>query len=245
MSKITVHVGNRIRSIRKKRGYTIEEFSKIINKSKATLSKYENGSISIDIDTILEIATALEVEVDYLINYKMNISTKTLLLKNSYFNRSNLYLYYYDKKSKRVVLSLLNITERNKDSNVADAILYEDVEDFSNFTECRNVYKGSFMVYDTTTYCRLVCQMNPASRIYLTLSNPNAKRTPAVGLLNFISSPPTFMPAGVKILLSKDMIEEDETLVEALTISKEEISLLRKHNMFLTQSPSFKVNMKK
>ena len=61
MSKITEHVGQRIRTCRKKKGYTIEEFSKMINKSKATLSKYENGSIAIDIDTLLDIAEALGI----------------------------------------------------------------------------------------------------------------------------------------------------------------------------------------
>ena len=56
MSKITEHVGQRIRTCRKKKGYTIEDFSKMINKSKATLSKYENGSKAIYIDTLIDIA---------------------------------------------------------------------------------------------------------------------------------------------------------------------------------------------
>ncbi len=245
MSNISMHVGSRIRTIRKKRGYTIEEFSKMINKSKATLSKYENGSISIDIDTILEIAVALEVEVDYLINYKMNTSNKTLLLKNSYFNRSNLYLYYYDGKNKKIATSLLVLSERNKNSNVADAVFYENVSDFNNFTDCRNVFKGAFMVYDTSTYCRLICQMNPASRIYLTLSNPTAKGLPAAGIMTNVSSPPTVLPTAIKVVVSKDMLEEDEALIEYLKISKEEIKLLRKHNMLFTQPPTTKLNTKK
>ena len=82
MSKISMHIEHRIRNLRKKKGYTIEEFSKIINKSKATLSKYENGSISMDIDTILEIAEALEVEIDYLINYKSPRVNKTSLIQD-------------------------------------------------------------------------------------------------------------------------------------------------------------------
>ena len=40
------------RSTAKSRGYTIEQFSAMINKSKATLSKYENGTITIDIETL-------------------------------------------------------------------------------------------------------------------------------------------------------------------------------------------------
>ena len=40
MSKITEHVGDRIRRGRKGKGLTIDEFAKMINKSKATVSKY-------------------------------------------------------------------------------------------------------------------------------------------------------------------------------------------------------------
>ncbi|HZK60682.1 MAG TPA: helix-turn-helix transcriptional regulator [Anaerovoracaceae bacterium] len=70
MSAISQHVGQRIKKCRKSRGFTIEQFSKIINKSKATLSKYENGKITIDIETLLDIADALEIEFVNLIDYR-------------------------------------------------------------------------------------------------------------------------------------------------------------------------------
>lgn len=41
MSSFSYFVGQRIKKYRKSRGYTIEQFSAMINKSKATLSKYE------------------------------------------------------------------------------------------------------------------------------------------------------------------------------------------------------------
>ena len=52
MSSFSYFVGQRIKKYRKSRGYTIEQFSAMINKSKATLSKYENGAITIDIETL-------------------------------------------------------------------------------------------------------------------------------------------------------------------------------------------------
>ena len=56
MSAFCYHVGQRIKKYRKSRGYTIEQFSVMINKSKATVSKYENGTITIDIDTLYDIS---------------------------------------------------------------------------------------------------------------------------------------------------------------------------------------------
>ena len=49
MGSFSYHVGQRIKKYRKSRGYTIEQFSAMINKSKATVSKYENGTITIDV----------------------------------------------------------------------------------------------------------------------------------------------------------------------------------------------------
>ena len=63
MSSFSYFVGQRIKKYRKSRGYTIEQFSTMINKSKATLSKYENGAITIDIETLYEIAQALDIEL--------------------------------------------------------------------------------------------------------------------------------------------------------------------------------------
>ena len=43
MGSFSYHVGQRIKKYRKSRGYTIEQFSAMINKSKAPLSKYETA----------------------------------------------------------------------------------------------------------------------------------------------------------------------------------------------------------
>ena len=49
MKEVSIHVGQRIRLYRKTKNLTIETFAGMIHKSKATVSKYENGDISIDI----------------------------------------------------------------------------------------------------------------------------------------------------------------------------------------------------
>ena len=62
MGSFSYHVGQRIKKYRKSRGYTIEQFSAMINKSKATVSKYENGTITIDVETLYDIARALDID---------------------------------------------------------------------------------------------------------------------------------------------------------------------------------------
>ena len=95
MSSFSYFVGQRIKKYRKSRGYTIEQFSAMINKSKATLSKYENGAITIDIETLYEIAQALDIDMKCFIDYQPPIfRTEPALPKNNYFNQSLAYMYY-------------------------------------------------------------------------------------------------------------------------------------------------------
>lgn len=69
MSSFGYHVGQRIKKYRKSRGYTIEKFSAMIGKSKATVSKYENGTITIDIETLYDIAQKLDIDLKCFIDY--------------------------------------------------------------------------------------------------------------------------------------------------------------------------------
>ena len=73
LSNINIEIGKKIKNIRKSKNMTIQELANSINKSKSTVSKYENGDISIDIQTLYEISNALNVHVEQLLYIKSNI----------------------------------------------------------------------------------------------------------------------------------------------------------------------------
>ena len=58
---IQQYVGENIRKFRLAHGLTLDEVAARIYKSKSTVSKYENGTISLDIATLEDIANALDV----------------------------------------------------------------------------------------------------------------------------------------------------------------------------------------
>ena len=97
MGSFSYHVGQRIKKYRKSRGYTIEQFSAMINKSKATVSKYENGTITIDVETLYDIARALDIDLKCFISAFLLVSpipgissrmecTCSLLLKERWYS---------------------------------------------------------------------------------------------------------------------------------------------------------------
>ena len=108
MSSFSYFVGQRIKKYRKSRGYTIEQFSAMINKSKATVSKYENGTITIDVETLYDIARALDIDLKCFIDYQPPVfHAQSVLPKNFYFNQPRAYMYYYDGRVRQLVWSLL------------------------------------------------------------------------------------------------------------------------------------------
>ena len=93
MSSFGYHVGQRIKKYRKSRGYTIEKFSAMIGKSKATVSKYENGTITIDIETLYDIAQKLDIDLKCFIDYHPPVMhSEPVLPKNYYFNQPRAYI---------------------------------------------------------------------------------------------------------------------------------------------------------
>ena len=63
MSDLTEHIGQRIRLYRRNKGLTLEALAERIHKSKSSVSKYESGDIAVDIETLYEIASALDLDL--------------------------------------------------------------------------------------------------------------------------------------------------------------------------------------
>ena len=157
MSSFSYFVGQRIKKYRKSRGYTIEQFSAMINKSKATLSKYENGAITIDIETLYDIAQALDIDLKCFIDYQPPVFHQDAALpKNNYFNQSLAYMYYYDGRVRQMVRSLLRFS-RAADREGIEVTLYLGVTSFSDPDRCQHLFTGEMKAYDTFI-CKL-CEM--------------------------------------------------------------------------------------
>ena len=78
MSQISTEIGKQIRTFRKKRKMTLEALAAVICKSKSTVSKYENGEIPVDIETLYEIASALQIHVEQLLYCPPRRTAKTV-----------------------------------------------------------------------------------------------------------------------------------------------------------------------
>lgn len=100
MNEINIYIGGQIRKYRKANGMTLQQLADVIHKSRATVCKYENGEISIDIATLYEISQALQVSFGQLTSYQPTLPpspppTVGTLQRSPFFQAKRLYFYLY------------------------------------------------------------------------------------------------------------------------------------------------------
>ncbi|MBR3992290.1 MAG: helix-turn-helix domain-containing protein [Anaerotignum sp.] len=231
MKEISIHVGQKIRLFRKMKGMTIEVFAGMIGKSKATVSKYENGDISIDVETLFAIAQALEVPVNQLIDYTDEKAADKGEKKHQ-LTKSRYYMYFYDGRRSRIVRNVIEVQDGGQENGVFEANMYAYLENFDQYYQCKLLYRGVMRRYDTFVNFNLENQNNKVERAFLYAINSFSHSGRMAGLYCGLSTQP-ILPACFKFVLSPEILEEDEDLKKELMVSKEDIKTLKKMNMFV------------
>lgn len=224
---IEKHIGNKIRMYRKIKKYTLDEFSKMIYKSKGTLSKYENGEITIDIVTLNDIARKLDIPLKYFIDFpkeEKNINKNTVSKKEKIK-----YFYFHDmrKKGGRIVEGVIE-----KDINSNEYIIYWNIENNKDYKKCGYVFHGKKS--ESGTAIRYVCTNDVNNMDLLVINYFDNLEVHSKDLIGNITSFSVgeFENYSTKCIISDVPLKKDEELIEKLKISKEAISDLKKTNTY-------------
>lgn len=229
-------VGRRIRRYRKDRHMTLEQLAAAVGKGKATLSKYENGSIGVDVETLFTIAEALDMDARSLVDVHRHTRRSPKIPAGHYFNTPKIFMYYYDGRFQRLVRSLLFLSYSAEEERT-EALLYNDFKDLRDYENCEDIYAGELIAYDMITYATLHNQVNDMFHMNLNILNPVHTSTPASGMMSAIGSFPFFSPVAFKALFSSKQLKENQELMNTLILSKEEHRENRELNMMITKRP--------
>ncbi|MBR5390540.1 MAG: helix-turn-helix transcriptional regulator [Clostridia bacterium] len=231
MNEVSIAVGSRIRLYRQMKKFTLVALAEKIHKSKATLSKYETGDIVVDVETLFDIAGALEIKPQQLLDGTVCGEDEKELRPDGFFPQRRICVYFYDGRVKRIVRNLL---ETGYDGVGRTATFYNDIPAFDRPEACRNLYFGTAEYFDTVTNFSFSSQSNRIERLTMCAANPFDRGEQVPGMLSGISRYP-MLPVSIKCILSPDEIPEDEELMKKLVLSHKDIKLIRSLNMFAVE----------
>ncbi len=232
MSEISVEIGKRIRHFRQNRKMTLQELASVICKSKATLSKYESGEISVDMDTFYNLAEALHVRPEQLLYNKTDMSEVLEHEVNPAFFQglNQFYAYYFDGRNGRLSKSVLDVFSQIG-TNKYKIAMYMNYSDYNNYQKAENIYWGYIEHFDALSLIELTHQDTQTEKASIQILASFLDAETKWGLWNGVSSRP-LMPVAVKILFSKKPLKEDKDLIQRLKLSKEDIRRMKYYNMF-------------
>lgn len=233
MNNISHHVGEKIKFFRKLHSLSLDDLASMVHKSKSTLSKYENGQITIDIQSLHEIAQVLNVDIRQFLDFTEPMAELQTSNINSFFRKKIFYIYYYDGRKKEVIKSCLIIQE-NISQNMLGCTFYMDVPSFEQCEDCTFYYIGEVNCFDLVTYTTLINQINPMDRLSMCILNPFHHNTGTWGMMFGISYKP-IAPFALKFLISSVPLKANEISIDDLVITSSEIKIMKKLNMMLLE----------
>ena len=211
---IAEETGSKIRHYRKIKQMTVEQLAAAIRKSKSCVSKYESGQIIIDVVTLYEVAQALDVKVTQLLHLPLSPhpGAPSGSVPSFFVGLSHLYMYYYDGRKNRLTRCVVDIFSE-VEPGVYQVQMYMNVDDYSHYQQCENLYDGVLTHYDALS----------------TLIMKNQSMEMDNYQVGIPSRP--LMPTSTKVLLSKTVQKETPEFEKELRLSKEDIRLMKQYNM--------------
>lgn len=239
MKDINVHAGSRIRMYRKSRGMTLQQLADKIHKSRSSVSKYENGEITLDIETLAEIAEVLEVSLNQLTDfYPMEKEPEENPVSYSgmspFFRARRLYFYFFDGRYQRLKDGIIDIRKSKTNEGTHEAAL--SIRSATANGRSSDIYYTGKVIYsDMLIRFSFVNQCNDLEEDLLYIFNPLDARDSTDGLLCGISSA-DLMPCAFKCLVTLNPREHTDELKQHLLFSKKEMQRWKKLDMLIVDN---------
>lgn len=239
---ITAWAGARIRRERKNKGMTLQQLADQIHKSRASVSKYERGEVALDVETLAEIARALEISPGALLDLPPKPEPaiqppSSFTGMSPFFQARQLYFYFYDGRYQRLKDGIIHIRETEDELGSYEAALSISTVSPSG-RSCQVYYSGKVVYSDMLIRFSFVNQYNALEEDLLYIFNPLELRDSTDGLLCGISSA-DLMPCAFKCLVTLTPQEYTEEFKKRLLITREELSRWQRMNMLIVDNRGF------
>lgn len=242
METITNYIGTKIKNYRKMKKMTLQQLADKIHKSRATVSKYENGDITIDIESLYEISKALDVSFSQLTDYHPTIPDEQIVAdavsyngQSPFFKANKLYFYFYDGRFQRLKEAVIDIHKNTMNKNGCYEASFSIHTTTPSGRSSEMFYTGDVLYSDMLIRFSFVNQFNKLEQDLLYIFNPLELRAFTEGLLCGISST-DLMPCAFKCLVT--LVPEDnyDEIKKHLLLTNKDIKRCQKLNMLLVDN---------
>ena len=242
MEGINHYIGSKIRNYRKMKKLTIQQLADTIHKSRATVSKYETGEITLDVSTLWDIASALDVDFSQLTDYQPAQESGIQLSEtpvyggeSPFFRAEQLYFYYYDGRYDRLREAIIHI---HKSRVTADGTYETSMSIHTTTPTGRSSeiqYTGTVLYSDMLIRFSFSNRHNKLEQDLLYIFNPLELRSYTEGLLCGISNA-DLMPCAFKCIVALAPCTDHQMLRQQLQISTKELRRWKKLNMLIVDN---------
>lgn len=237
MYNIRKHTGERIRQYRHTRNLTLQQLADSIHKSRSTVSKYENGDLALDIETLAEIADVLQVSPNQLLDYQPPVrqslpDTRTGI--SPFYQASRLFFYFFDGRYQRLKDGIIDITENQDHPGTYEATLSISTVT-ANGRSSEMYYSGAVLYSDMLIRFEFNNHFNALEKDLLYIFNPLEMRSETNGLLCGISSA-DLRPCAFKCLVTLAPQPHTDTLCDRLLLTREDLKRCKELNMLLVDN---------
>lgn len=239
---ISANVGERIRLFRKAKHITQKELGQMIGKEKSVISKYESAQVYIDIQTLYDVATALEVPLSALIGQSV-IPEGTQYPVNNFVESDRVYMYILrnmGRQKKGLLSSCITLepvitADNAKEPSLIKAVWYNALKDINDLSTAQSIVPGTLEVYETAS---LFTFQNRRRHNYktmiLALNFANDLEVTHGMAMTIASYPP--MPLTSRVTLAREPLKDMDRLVRELTLDSEDWKHFKQFNAFTIKS---------
>lgn len=241
METINQYIGSRIRNYRKMKHLTLQQLADLIHKSRATVSKYENGEITLDVASLYDISLALEVNLTQLTDYQPKVENEAAVDlsgfdgESPFFKADRLFCYFYDGRYKRLKEAIIDVRKSavNEDGSCEAVMSIRSTTASGRSSEI--YYTGNVLYSDMLIRFTFFNQFNKLEQDLLYIFNPLEMRNFTEGLLCGISSA-DLMPCAFKCHVALSANTHYEQLQEHLLLTPKDLRRWQKMNMLIVDN---------